>query len=255
MKSEALTVLEWIYEPKTFFETPWMLTFADGAIRVEAGTARGQFDAVHYAAGRAFRDAADARLRTAFLAQQVQVQQSFILRPSTMMLAHPDGRTDVTMFAEPLTLQVSVGRMDLTHISGDGTVIADSRTERLDRQSVFRQSVMDLHPIDLTLQRMLQSYNSALNDGDNLLVHLHEIREALTTELGPKRSAHEVVDVSLADWRKFGKLANDEPLLEGRHRGKHQTLRKLTAAEASWAREFCKRIIEGYVSFKSAKAD
>lgn len=247
------TVLEWSFEPKDFFEEPYELPFEGGAITVADGKARGNFDGALYVQGREFRDSADRFLRNAFLAHQVQVHQSFSLTLPTMACEQSDGRTDVTIFPDSAVLTMSASSPDIKHVAADGTVLVDTRAERLERHATFRAAIVKLLSFDTALKRMLESYNNALSDRDNLLIHLHEVRETLSGEAGTDRAARELTGVSSSDWSKFGRLANDEPLLEGRHRGKHSALRKATKEESDWALEFCQRLIEGYVRSRAEK--
>ena len=252
MTSTKRTVLEWTYEPKGFFEEPCELPFEGGAISVADGKVRGDFDAALYGQGSPLRDDADEFLRSVFLAHQVQTHQSFSLTVPSMAREHSDGRRDVTVFLETLVATVSVSAsLDIVHTRADGTIASDTRAERLDRHAAFRTAVAKLLPSDPALKRMLESYNNALSDRDNLLIHLHEVRETLSGEAGGERAARELTGISSSDWSRFGRLANNDPLLEGRHRGKHVELRKATREESDWALEFCQRLIEGYVHSRS----
>lgn len=247
MTETSRTIVEWTYKPIRFFEEPLEIEFQGGQIHIAEGTARGSFEGRYYSEGRTFCDAADEFLRSVFLAHQIQVHEPATLTQPSMAREHSDGRRDVTVFPDPAVLTISVSSPDIRHVAADGTVLADTRADRLDRHASFRTAVANLLPLDPELKRMMQSYNNALTDRDNLLIHLHEVRETICGEIGGERKACEQVGVSRSEWRRFGRLANDEPLLEGRHRGKHSELRKASREESDWALEFCQRLIEGYV--------
>ena len=100
---------------------------------------------------------------------------------------------------------------------------------------------------------MLQSFNNALNDNENFLIHLYEMRDALAAEFGGEGSACNAVKVSKAEWSDFGRMANEDPLLEGRHRGKRHKLRRATQDEFEHATKFCQKLVEGYVSHQIAQ--
>lgn len=56
------------------------------------------------------------------------------------------------------------------------------------------------------------------------------------------------IGISASEWSQFGKLANDEPVREGRHRGKNiGPLRNATADELNTARKFTKKLILEYL--------
>jgi hypothetical protein len=51
-------------------------------------------------------------------------------------------------------------------------------------------------------------------------VRLYQIRDALVKRFGSERDAKEALGVTTSDWKFYGQMANDEPVVEGRHRGK-----------------------------------
>ena len=249
----AQTVLEWQYEPKSFFEEKCTIEYAGGHIAIQDGNARGEFEATFYEQGRAFRDAAHQLLTDVFLVQQIQVHTPYALTPPSMTREHSDGRRDATGFPETLVVKVSLGdKIDIIHKDASGNILKDTRAERLNRHLSFRDDALKLKP-DKVLQKMMRSYKAALSDRNNLFLYLYEIRDALKEELGAEGLVCEAVGVSISDWRKFGQLSNDKPLLEGRHRGKHTGLGPATKYEITWALEFNQRLIEGYVAFKSKR--
>src|SRR5690606_37338503 len=200
-----------------------------GKVSIGDGNVRGEFEPTRYQEGRDFRDLVHRAVTNRFLAQQVQTHEHFDLSAAAMTCEHADGRRDVTAFIEPLALKLSVGQIDVVLTDAQGNIVQDTKAERLAKQEKFRTDVADLLPADLTLKRMLQSFNTALRDKDNLFIHLYEIREALTSEFGDGRQARETINLSQSQWSRFGRLANEDPLQEGRHRGNHVTLRRATS--------------------------
>lgn len=248
MPATATTVIDWAYEPKDFFEEKCSVAFADGSIAIEDGLAIGEFGGSYYADASNFRDAAHAQLEAAFLAQQVHAKRPYSLKGSSIALKHADGRQDISVFfAETLSISFAISSADFVHFDGNGNVVQDTKADRLKEQAQFREDVARLLPSDPTLRRMLQSFRNALNDRENLLIHLFEIREALGSALGGEKAVRETVGVTERDWRKFGVLANNAPLLEGRHRGKHSDLRAATQAEVTWSLDFAQSVIDGYI--------
>jgi hypothetical protein len=254
MSVDAQAILEWTYVPKDFFEEPLTLPYAGGEIVVNAGKARGHFDSSHYDQGRDFRDTTHEFLHTTFLAQQVQIHLPFSLSPASMSREYADGRRDVTAFPESVRISASVGKIDFVIKDANGDIIKDSKAERLKSQDEFRKKVTKLLPTDLVLRRMIQSFNNGLADKDNMFIHLYEIRDTLATTFSGKDAARTVVNVSDANWRKFGKMTCDDPFLEGRHRGRHDNLRKASREDVDWVIKFSQTIIEGYVLYRDKNA-
>lgn len=251
MKPDAQTVLEWSYEPADFFEESEKLDWLDGEIEIKNGAVRGVFDASHYERGRDFRDQAHEALLSYFLAQQVQNDKSYSLSSASLSREYADGRRDVTAFANSLQMKVSLSKPDVVIRDAAGNIVSDTKAERLKRQKEFRRQVSLLRPNDGTLRRILQSYNNALADPENILIHLYEIRDAIAVEYGTETAAKSAVSASSSDWSKFGRMANNDPLLEGRHRGKHTGLRALNADELAFVKSFSRSLIEGYVDDKA----
>jgi hypothetical protein len=241
------TVLEWTYQPKSFFEEKTNLYHDEGFIEIGEGTARGEFGADRFDQGEAFSNSAHDILNATFLMQQILVHQPYILGKPALSRVHPDGKRDVSIFVESVVMVMSVGTVDMIVRDANGNITSDSKAERLGKQARIRAHVARILPHDITMKRMLQSFRNAIEDRDNLLIHLYEIRETLSTEFSGEKAAREALRVSSGDWSKFGRLANDEPLLEGRHRGKHAALRKANQDETVWALEFSQRLIEEYV--------
>lgn len=249
MTPDSKTVVEWNYTPKNFFETELEIQYADGKITLQSGIARGIFGNSNYDRGIDFRNEADDFLRSHFLAQQVKTSKQFELRVGSLAREHSDGRRDVTASVATAVLTATAGRADIIIKNSQGEILRDTKSERIADQSQFRETVAELLPKDNLLRKLLSSYSAALSDKDNLLVHLEEIREALKTKFGTDKQVTQNLGVSMNRWRDFGSLANNEPVFEGRHRGKHPTLRKATSQETERALDFCRNLIEEYVRF------
>lgn len=247
MCEESKTVLEWTYNPADFFEEPCTFSFSGGEITISEGEVKGEFDGSNYDQGQDFRDQLHEQVTNVFLAQQVQARRHFQLSSASMAREHSDGRRCITAFLESGKFTLSGGQIDMVVTNAKGKIIKDPKAERLQKQQNFRDNVSNLLPGDLTLKRMLQSFQNALSDTDNLFIHLYEVREALTSEFGSESSVKTDLGVSATDWSNFGRLANNEPIHEGRHRGKHKALRPANSLETAWALCFAKELIEAYV--------
>jgi hypothetical protein len=255
MTSDSKTVLGWTYEPRGFFEILYQLPFSGGQISISDGEVRGEFDQSYFDQSWEFRDKVHAHVSTVFLAQQVQVHKVFTLSKASMAREHADGRQDIIGFLEPVHSTISAGSADIIVRNSDGKIIQDTKAERLKKQKDFRDAAANMTPNDPVLKRMLQSFGNALKDSENLLIHLYEIREALTSDFGGEAIVKKTLSLSSADWSSFGQLANNEPVQEGRHRGKHAGLRPATKSETEWALKFAQELIELYVTRKANGAN
>lgn len=251
MFSNAHTVLEWTYEPDGFFGECVTFSYKGGEITLAEGHARGEFDARFYDCGEDFLRPAHEHVSDMFLAQQVMVQSQYKLLTASMFRHYTCGRRDQTIFLEGGHLKLSGASMDSIFRNTEGKVVYNSKTERLEKQAKFRADVAKLLPDEPMLRRMLQSFRNALSDRDNLLIHLYEVREALTTACGNEKNAISAAEISKSCWKKFGRMANDSLLLEGRHRGRRDRLRSATPKEIDWALCFAQKLIEGYVRIRT----
>ena len=154
---------------------------------------------------------------------------------------------DIFVELEPAVLRVSAGSVDTQVTDQHGNVVSDSRQDRIDR----KRSLADLvstHSGDGLLNALLASYQNSVRDPDNELVHLYEIRDALSTRFGGKEGMRTALAVSPSDWSRLGQLCNDEPLRQGRHRGrKGAALRDATHSELEEARTIARSMIEKYL--------
>jgi hypothetical protein len=105
-------------------------------------------------------------------------------------------------------------------------------------------------PQDKVVASMLASYNRAVNDPGNELVHLYEIRDALLTRFGGESIAQKTLAINSRQWSRLGQLANNDPLRQGRHRGKKLgELRDATESELKEARSIAFKMIEAYLNY------
>ena len=72
----------------------------------------------------------------------------------------------------------------------------------------------------------------------------------LRDSFGGQKAAYAALGLSRRDWSRLGRLANDEPLRQGRHRGKKMgQLRDATPDELKEAQAIAVAMIEGYLKY------
>ena len=133
---------------------------------------------------------------------------------------------------------------DIMLLDSIGKAVRDTKAERIAEDTALLNLIAPKMAHSETLRAMANSYSQAVTDSSNELVHLYEVRDALSKYYGGEHKARDVLNISEAEWDRLGRLANVEPLLQGRHRGKHPaSLRPATAAELAEARDVAKRWI------------
>ena len=241
----ALLTLEWSYTPADFFEAPVDYAAPNYTVHIENGRVvaafatdqpDGVFPSVH--------DELEAR----FLGAQPFRNKPFQLSGYGTKRVRPDG-TSVMGISVGATLHAMVGTVDIVIRDADGNVTSDTKADRIKATNELAERAAK-HISDSVAAALLKSYNEAINDPPNELTHLYEIRDALSKKFGGDKNARSTLSISKDEWSRFGKLANDEPLYEGRHRGENVgQLRHAAESELEEARTIARKMILAYLEY------
>lgn len=240
----APLTLEWSYTPADFFEAPVDYNAPNYTVHIENGRAiatfvTGQLDStlpeVH------------KQLEARFLGAQMVQNRPFQLSNYSTARARPDG-TDAIGVSVHETLHLDAS-LDVVHRDVAGNVIFDSKADRVKATAELAElAAKYIH--DPVAAALLKSYGAAINDPSNELTHLYEIRDALSKKFGGDEGARSALGISRNEWSRFGKLANDDPLYEGRHRGQNVgQLRHATESELNEVRGVAQTMILAYLKF------
>jgi hypothetical protein len=77
-----------------------------------------------------------------------------------------------------------------------GAVIRDTKTDRISTQRSELDHLLDKAQQSVTLRRMLESHDAAMNDPANELTHLYEVRDALANHFRSEAAAKSGVGIS-----------------------------------------------------------
>ena len=184
-------------------------------------------------------------IRTVLQARQLLTRQSFNLTGPNITHERADGGRDITIIAGTGELKLTGFAVDIRVTASDGTVVRDSKAERLAHDRIFLQRLATAAATSPTVKQMLESFSNSVSDPDNELVHLYEVRDAAVEHFGSESAARKALGVSKSEWGTLGRLANDAPLKQGRHRGKQiKGVRDATNEELQQARTIARRILE-----------
>ncbi len=87
-------------------------------------------------------------------------------------------------------------------------------------------------------------------------MYLYEIRDALSARFANKKTALKQLDISNKEWGVLGDLANNQPLIQGRHRGKVvEMLCSAQSHELDTARKIVVIWVEKYLRFLENQYD
>lgn len=246
-------LFEWTYSPPDYFEEPFKVVRDDYTMTILPGKVEARVASNTFAGSPAIRHEMHAFLNDRFLGAQLIAFRPYELSDSRRTCVHPDGRKDVFIELKGVVAVAAVGTVDIRMTSADG-VVYDSKAERTAAKRRLSELVQLHRSSSPVLTAMLTSFSNAIRDPQNELVHLYEVRDALAAELGGKSNAVATLGITSAAWSRLGQLSNDEPLRQGRHRGKSGVaLRDATHAELNEAREIARSMLSLYVNHLAGK--
>jgi hypothetical protein len=240
------TYLEFSYTPPDFFEESASYQMEWGTLMVEHGKAIYTLSSPVSNVSDELRAEVAEETSRVFNLRQVLVGRPYRLTGPDVVVHYGDGDTGRVIhvgLCEELNLSASVETMT---IDESGRVTHDSRQERIDAHDGFMNSMIPKMG-EATLRHMVSSLGRALSDPENEFVHLYELRDAASKKYGGEGPARAALGISKGDWSLLGRLANDAPLRQGRHRGVHaHQLRDATLEELSEARRVARTILDAY---------
>jgi hypothetical protein len=240
------TEIEWMYRPNDLFEAPYRWVTPDCDLLFEDGRAVATLRVPQNPIDAGLEDRIRDQIESVLLVRQLQVHRSYqIEAPRTYQ--HAEGRKHVAIRVGSAVLTLSAGHVDVVATDSTGKVVRDTRGERIAAHESMLQSLAPAAGSSSLLRSLLQSYSRAVSDPANELVHLYEIRDALSKHFGGEEKARMALRISKAEWQRLGYLANAEPLEQGRHRGKHPNGRRsATQTELQEARQVVHCWIEAF---------
>jgi hypothetical protein len=247
-------ILQWQFSPRTYFEEPRQIPHSGCIITIADGKVEARFDASVYDQDPSIREPLHNTVVSLFRGAQLVNQKPYQLSPNpTIIRLASDGSRGVSVevaWTAGIVLGCAVGcAVDIQVLDKDGKVVRDSRQERIAKRNGLAD-LAERHAKDPVALNLLKSFDTAMNDPPNELIHLYEIRDALKTKFGGDGTTPAALSISRRKWSRFGKLADDEPLKQGRHRGIHASaLRDATNSELNEARDIARGMIEAYLQY------
>lgn len=244
----AVVVLEWKFSPPDYFEEPIEISRQDYTMTITDGQVQAKIDCAIFEADPDMRQRLHDALNDRFLGVQLFTHRAYELSRSTKTRVHPDGRRDIFIEPEPARIVYSAGTPDIQIKDKDGNVILDTKRDRVEKKKSLAELISTHRPTDSLLASLLKSQAAAVRDPNNELVHLYEIRDALSAKFAGENATRTALGIGSTQWSRFGQLCNNEPLRQGRHRGKTgAVLRDATEAELAEARGIARAMIEAYL--------
>jgi hypothetical protein len=246
MASKTIVILDWAFTPPSYLEERIQVCRGDYVMTIADGKAEARMDAEVFDRDPLIRKTLHDALNDRLLAAQLVTHQEYTLSKSSMVRIAPDGKRHIFIEPEAAVIRLSTGTPDLILTDADGNVVMDTRRDRIEEKNTIAELIQKHRPTDTLLDALLKSYQASISDPDNELIHLYEIRDALVEKF--RKKARKQLNITDSEWSRFGHLANDEPLRQGRHRGKKAgKLRDATEGELQEARGIARKMIETYL--------
>lgn len=242
--------LQWKYTPQNYFEEPIQIRGKGFELSICDGIVFAKIDPSFQSQIPEITECLTRLIASRLQAVQIMSHRDFTLSKPSRSDLRNDGVKNVSLDVKSAVSETSIGPVDLVARDKDGNIVADKKQERLNKQEWFSEMVAKYRGTDGTLDQMLKSYQMAVKDPKNELVHLYEIRDALSARFGDKKNAMKRLCISNKEWDIIGELANFQPLKEGRHRGKAAgRLRPAKNHELEMARKSAASLVEKYLTF------
>jgi hypothetical protein len=241
------TELEWSYKPENYFEAPYHQATADFEVVIDGGRALATLSSPADPVPQHLEDQVKALVENIFLVRQLQLHKTHDLEGPTIH-QYRRGQKHTTVRARGVCIAISATRADVVITNAAGNIVLDSKADRLAGDVADLDDLAPKVTSSQTLQDMLESYSQAIKDSGDELIHLYEIRDALTQHYGNETLARKNLKISKSEWNRLGALANAEPLEQSRHRGKHpaENRRPATIAELEEARSLARQWIHKF---------
>ena len=247
--------LEWKYSPKDYFEEPIVIKEHGFRFLISEGIALAKIDPSFYSKQPNLKKYLTHLIESRLQAVQIMLHKAYTLTKPSRSDLRKNGGKNVFIEIEPMVFKMSMESPDIVVRDKDGNIVADTKRQRLEKQKWFSDAVTKYRNEDSTLDQMLKSYQMAVKDPKNELVYLYEIRDAISKRFHNKRNALINLGVSEKEWATLGRLANKEPLEQGRHRGKAAgALRPAIKEELKTARKCAGKLVEKYLFFLESKS-
>lgn len=243
--SDELWLIEWTYSPANYFEEPLQISEKHFVLIAQDGKVEAKVD---HDPRPNLCDQLDKELKLRFQGVQLVSRVPYQLSKPSVQCRNPDG-TSIFVCVGTVAAKASVSA-NFKIADKDGNVISDSRAERIERKFSLGALSAKYGESNTVAGKILQSYNNAMNNPDNCLVYLYEIREALAKHFSGGKNARNKLQVTKVRWQEFGRLANDAPLKQGRHRGKMLSeLKDATRDELDAAMNIAAEMVEKYLKY------
>jgi hypothetical protein len=237
------TQLEWMYKPSDLFEAAYRSANPEYDLVVEDGRAIATLTVPQDPVREHLQEQIEAHVVSLFQVRQLQVHREYTLGRARVY-QHEAGRKSVSIRCGLALSVESAGQLDMVLRDTTGKILRDTKAERIIAHTSLLDSIAPKLTRSTVLRTLFTSYSRSVSDPTNELVHLYEIRDALSKHYGGAHKARGALKITTAEWQHLGVLANVEPLEQGRHRGNQIAGRR---PASSGELEDARSIVRGWI--------
>ncbi len=244
------TEMEWVYQPADFLEAPYRHANSEFELLVEEGRAKATLRVPQDPVNEDLSARIKAYVEHLLLTRQLQVRRTYELQgPRIHQRAH--GRKNVAIQVGAAEVVLTADQPDIIIQDAAGNVLHDTRAKRIAEHTQQLDSMAPKLAHSPELREMVKSYSRSIVDPSNELVYLYEVRDGLSNYYGGEQKAQAALNISKAEWKRLGRLANEQPVEQGRHRGRHLAgrrpastaeLEEARAMVLRWITEFARKV-------------
>lgn len=238
-------VISWRFEPKGIFDDELNLQIDGQEVVFRSGVAESRSRFVSIEAARQTATILNDSIKLVLIASPENFATEVRLSGPRIDYVNPDGHEVKYLEAESAVSFSDACSVEVFAAGPDGNrmkVDCPNTSQRSHDAELLGRCCNDK-----CLRHMISCLSNAKRDSPNALVHLYEIREAIKELFGGEKAARQQLGFHKSDWNELGRIANDEPLNEGRHRGKSLTnLRDATPEELQYCFTFARSLVLEY---------
>ena len=247
-------IFEWTYLPSDYFEEEVAISRDNYQVTIQDGKVEAKLEFLEYEHDPNIKDIIEDALNHRFRGIQLLTHREYQLSYAGSYRVHPDGHKDTFITVPTAEMKISALPPDIVITHKDETIY-DSRKERIEKKRNLADLAEIYGPRDSIARSLLESNHMSITHPDNELVHLYEICEILAMGFNGKTEACSVLGLSKSRWSTLSRIANNEPIKQGRHRGKFLgILRDATEAELERARSIARTFIIAYLRYLDKKS-
>jgi len=243
-------LLEWCYSPASFIEDLSIITVPPFQAVPEQGKIFANISVLTDEEAEEKKNRLHDRLLSLFRAVQLSNHCAFELSKPLIVTTDEEGKRKIVLELETAVEVAVAGGLDVLMTDPSGTVVVDTRADRVSSLKAMNEMVAVCVEGDKTLHFMLESYDKAVRFPGQECMYLYQIYDALRNRFGGMDDAVTRLSLVKADIKKFGFLCCKAPIVQGRHAGySYKELRPATGEELKKVRRVARDMVKKYVTY------